>query len=79
MRQPLVIALLVGGAALASEAPPGLAKPPVGVVPRQPPEASTQEINDRLVRQIADGIVGRENQPAGQVFKNVKLPHLLRE
>jgi hypothetical protein len=31
-----------------------------------------QEANDRFVRQISEKIAGRENEPAGQVFKNVQ-------
>jgi hypothetical protein len=32
---------------------------------------SVQEINDRFVQQIAERIKGREQEPAGKVFKNV--------
>jgi Photosynthetic reaction centre cytochrome C subunit len=35
--------------------------------------SAVQEANDRFERQQAERIVGRENEPAGQVFKNIKL------
>src|SRR5215831_13801492 len=39
------------------------------VLAQQP---SVQQINDAFVRQIAAKIAGHENEPASQVFKNVK-------
>jgi hypothetical protein len=45
-------------------------------VGQQSTELSVQEINDRFERQIAERIVGRENQPAGQVFKNMRIEWL---
>lgn len=35
--------------------------------------SSTQEINDAFVQQISKQIVGHEQEPAGQVFKNIQL------
>ena len=52
------------------------AKQPVAGAPRQSTEPSVQEINDRFVEQIAERIVGRENEPAGQVFKNMRIDWL---
>jgi Photosynthetic reaction centre cytochrome C subunit len=44
--------------------------------PTPPPAAqareSTQEINDRYVKQIADRIAGHQSDPAEQVFKNIQ-------
>src|SRR5215510_9452153 len=34
---------------------------------------SVQQTNDEFVRTIAAQIAGRENQPAGEVFKNVQF------
>jgi hypothetical protein len=36
-------------------------------------DPSVQESNDRFVRQIMGRIAGREDEPAGQVFKNVQI------
>jgi len=36
-------------------------------------EPSTQEINDAFVQQISAQIAGHEQEPAGQVFKNIQL------
>ena len=52
------------------------AKSPVVPVTQQSTEMSVQEINDRFERQIAERIVGRENEPAGQVFKNMRIEWL---
>jgi formate-dependent nitrite reductase cytochrome c552 subunit len=32
-----------------------------------------QEINDRYVQQFSQKLVGRENEPAGKVFKNIQI------
>ncbi len=64
MRSRFLIAMLIGGGAVASEAPPAA------------PGPTTQEINDRLVQEIADRIMGREKEPAGQVFKNMRIEWL---
>src|ERR1700740_1596041 len=39
-------------------------------------EPSTQEINDSFVRQISKQIAGREQEPSGQVFKNIQVDFL---
>jgi Photosynthetic reaction centre cytochrome C subunit len=51
-------------------------KPPVAAVARQSTELSIQETNDRFEQQIAERIVGRENEPASQVFKNMRIDWL---
>jgi len=51
--------------------PPAAAQDPV-----QSTELSAQEINDRFVQQIAERIVGREKEPAGRVFKNMRIAWL---
>jgi hypothetical protein len=40
------------------------------------PEPSTQEINDRFEQEIAERIAGREHEPAGKVFKNIRIEWL---
>jgi hypothetical protein len=54
-------------------------KPPVAGVSRPAAETSVQETNDRFQRQIAVSIAGRENEPAGQVFKNMRIDWLKTE
>ena len=41
--------------------------------PKTSPQPSTQEINDRYVREIMARIAGHENEPAEKVFKNIEL------
>jgi len=45
------------------------ARPPVATPPPQP---TTQEINNRYVREMTARIVGHEKEPAEQVFKNIQ-------
>ena len=52
------------------------ARPPTAGVSRPSTALSTQAINDRFVQQIAERILGRENEPAGQVFKNMRIEWL---
>lgn len=75
MHSQLVVALLIAGVGVARDARTS-AEQAVGVERRQSTEPSTQEINDRLVQQIADRIVGRENEPAAQVFRNMRIEWL---
>jgi len=49
--------------------------PPTAGAPA-PKEPSTQEINDAFVRQISKQIVGHEQEPSGQVFKNIQVDFL---
>ena len=44
------------------------AQPPIPT----PPPNTTQETNDRFVREILSRIAGHENDPAEQVFKNIQ-------
>src|SRR5262249_7519736 len=39
-------------------------------------EPSNQEINDALVQQISKQIAGHEQEPSGQVFKNIQVDFL---
>ena len=45
-------------------------------VPQALKEPSTQEINDAFVQQISKQIVGHEQEPSGQVFKNIQVNFL---
>jgi hypothetical protein len=46
---------------------------PPATAAQAPKEPSTQEINDAFVQQISKQIAGHEQEPAGQVFKNVQV------
>ena len=76
MRSRFLICLLVCGVAGAPEAPAAPIDQPAGTAPRTSAEPSTQEINDRFEQEIAERIVGRENEPAGKVFKNMRIEWL---
>src|SRR5215475_16184634 len=39
-------------------------------------EPSTQDVNDALVQQISKQIAGHEQEPSGQVFKNIQVDFL---
>jgi len=41
--------------------------------PTATPPNPNQAINDRLAEQVAAKIAGHENEPAGQVFKNIEI------
>jgi len=41
--------------------------------PWQASATSTQEVNDAFVQRISKQIAGHEQEPAGQVFKNIQL------
>ena len=41
-----------------------------------PREPSNQEINDAFVQQIPKQIAGHEQDPSGQVFKNIQVDFL---
>ena len=70
------MALLFGGVAVARAAQTEPVEQAIGTAPQLAAEPSTQEVNDRLVREIANRIVGREKEPAGQVFKNMRIEWL---
>jgi Photosynthetic reaction centre cytochrome C subunit len=46
-------------------------KPAAGAAREATP--SRQEINDRFVARLTAGIAGREQEPAGRVFKNIRF------
>ena len=54
---------------------PSQQAPPTGAAPALK-EPSTQEINDAFVRQISKQIAGHEQEPSGQVFKNIQVDFL---
>jgi Photosynthetic reaction centre cytochrome C subunit len=56
----VAVAAIVAGAALAGQS-------------SAPPQASPQSANDDTVHRIRASIAGREQEPAGQVFKNVQF------
>jgi hypothetical protein len=76
MRSRLLMALLFGGLAFSPDAPAAPVERAAGAAPGQGAGASNQEINDRFVREIAGRIVGRELEPAGNVFKNMRIEWL---
>ena len=49
--------------------------PPTGSAPAAK-EPSTQAINDAFVQQISKQIAGHEQEPSGQVFKNIQVDFL---
>ena len=49
--------------------------PPTAAAPASN-HPSTQEINDAFVQQISKQIVGHEQEPSGQVFKNIQVDFL---
>lgn len=49
--------------------------PPTAAAPASN-NLSTQEINDAFVQQISKQIVGHEQEPSGQVFKNIQIDFL---
>ena len=57
----LVIAILAAACTTAAPTPQA-----------PPPQPTTQEINDRFVREIMTRIAGHENEPSEQVFKNIQ-------
>lgn len=75
----LSVLLFLACGTTAPQRSPGSASPPS---PEAAPTAASttapeagptnQEINDRFVQQISERIAGRENEPAEQVFKNIK-------
>lgn len=58
---------------------PAPTPPPKPAPAAQPAAAAvspTQEINNRFVKEISAKIAGHENDPAEQVFMNIKIPWL---
>jgi hypothetical protein len=54
------------------EQPQTAPKPQPSVTPSRPVNPN-QEINNRFVKQFSERVAGRENEPAGRVFKNIQL------
>lgn len=72
-RSAVLVAVCLGAAW--AEGPVRAARqdpPPAGGAPRQP-TPSRQEINDRFVARLTAAIAGREQEPAGRVFKNIRF------
>jgi hypothetical protein len=72
------IVLLVTVVSCAAAAPKAAQRDSQGAAGAMPaPQApSTQEINDRFQRQIAEEIAGKADKPAGDVFQNVQIEWL---
>ena len=66
--------VLVGWEGLESEAR-GQQAPPATAEPAAK-NPSNQEINDAFVQQISKRIAGHEQEPSGQVFKNIQVDFL---
>jgi len=71
------LALVLIGWSGGASRPQSQQAPPTADAPA-PKEPSTQEINDAFVRQISKQIVGHEQEPSGQVFKNIQVDFLKR-
>src|SRR5215469_8250686 len=67
----VLVAVLAGWKARGSEAQSQQAPP--AAAQTAPKELSNQEINDAFVQQISKQIAGHEQEPAGQVFKNIQF------
>ncbi len=50
--------------------------PPAAAAAHASKEPSNQEINDAFVQQISKQIAGHEQEPSGQVFKNIQVDFL---
>jgi hypothetical protein len=66
--------LLAGWRGWANQSPPPQAPP--AAAPPAAKEPSNQEINDAFVQQISKQIAGHEQDPSGQVFKNIQVDFL---
>jgi len=82
LRGVLLLSLVVWTGAAGEQTPPpeppqapAAPTPPANPGPPTPANPN-QELNDRLAKEIAAKIAGREEQPAGEVFKNIQLPGL---
>ena len=70
----VVVVVLAGWKGRPSQAPSQQA-PPAAALPAAK-EPSNQEINDAFVQQISKQIAGHEQDPSGQVFKNIQVDFL---
>ena len=66
------LALVLMGLAVGGSRTQSLQASSTAAVPASQ-KPSTQEINDAFVQQITKKIAGHEQEPAGQVFKNIQL------
>src|SRR5215469_1154178 len=69
----ILAGVLIGWAGGASRTQ---SQPPPAVAPTPSKEPSTQEVNDAFVQQISKQIAGHEQEPSGQVFKNIQVDFL---
>ena len=67
----VLVVVLAGWQGRASQTQPQ--QMPPAAAPQASKEPSNQEINDALVRQFSKQIAGHEQEPAGQVFKNIQF------
>ena len=67
-----LVIVLGGWKALVSEAQ----SPQPAAAQTGPKELSNQEINDAFVQKISKQIAGHEEEPSGQVFKNIQVDFL---
>jgi Photosynthetic reaction centre cytochrome C subunit len=72
-RSALLVALCVGAAWAASPARAAQDTRPAAGAAREPDPSRRQEINDRFVARLTADIAGREQEPAGRVFKNIRF------
>jgi Photosynthetic reaction centre cytochrome C subunit len=72
-RSALAVTLCAGAAWAGSpvRAAPQDTRPAAAAVRQETP--SRQEINDRIVARLSAAIAGREQEPAGRVFKNIRF------
>ena len=70
----VLVIVLAGWKARVSEAESQQAPP--AAAQTTPKELSNQEINDAFVEQISKQIAGHEQEPSGQVFKNIQVDFL---
>jgi hypothetical protein len=70
-----VLAVVVAGWKGRASQTPSQQGPPAAA-PQTVKEPSNDEINDAFVRQISRQIAGHEQDPSGQVFKNIQVDFL---
>jgi hypothetical protein len=70
----VLAAVLIGWKGRASQALSQQA--PQAAAPRAAKAPSNQEINDAFVQKISQQIAGHEQEPSGQVFKNIQVDFL---
>jgi hypothetical protein len=70
----VVCATTLGGQALAPAVERTAGRAPASTRPTAPQlDPSTQDVNDRFVREWSKRIEGREEEPAARVFENIRL------